>query len=33
MTMKLTDRKLNINFEKIRKYSKLSKVCDIINLV
>lgn len=26
MTMKLSDRKLNINFEKIRSYSKFSKV-------
>lgn len=25
MTMKLSDRKLNINFEKIRSYSKFSK--------
>ena len=26
MTMKLVDKKLNINFDKIKKYSQLSKV-------
>ena len=30
MTMKLTDKKLNINFMKIKKYSQLSKVFSIV---
>ena len=30
MTMKLTDKKLNINFMKIKKYSQLSKVYFVV---